>query len=32
VAHAFFGDDEPRFINGVLDALARARRPQEFAA
>ena len=32
VAHAFFGEEERRFINGVLDRLARRRRPQEFAA
>jgi transcription antitermination protein NusB len=32
VASAFFGDEERRFINGVLDGLARKRRPQEFAA
>lgn len=32
VAGAFFGEEEPRLINGVLNALARARRPQEFAA
>jgi N utilization substance protein B len=33
VADAFFdGGDEPRFINGVLNALARQRRPDEFAA
>jgi N utilization substance protein B len=32
VADAFFdGGDEPRFINGVLNALARQRRPAEFA-
>jgi transcription antitermination protein NusB len=31
VADAFFDDgDEPRFINGVLNNLARARRPDEF--
>jgi transcription antitermination protein NusB len=31
VADAFFEDgDEPRFINGVLNNLARARRPHEF--
>ncbi len=31
VASAFFEDgDEPRFINGVLNNLARERRPQEF--
>lgn len=32
VAEAFFDDREPRFINGVLDRLARDRRPAEFAA
>jgi N utilization substance protein B len=32
VAHAFFDEEEPRFINGVLDHLARERRPQEFEA
>lgn len=33
VASAFYdGGDEPRFINGVLNALARARRPDEFQA
>jgi transcription antitermination protein NusB len=32
VAGAFFGEEEPRLINGVLNALARARRPGEFAA
>jgi len=33
VADAFFeGGDEPRFINGVLNALARQRRPEEFSA
>ena len=31
VAGAFFGEEEPRFINGVLNTLARARRPEEFA-
>ena len=30
VAHAFFEDDEPRVVNGVLDALAHARRAREF--
>lgn len=30
VAHAFFDGDEPGVVNGVLDALARERRPQEF--
>jgi transcription termination factor NusB len=32
VADAFFGMEEPRFVNGVLDRLAREKRPQEFAA
>lgn len=31
VAHAFFGGDEPAFVNGVLDAFARERRAAEFA-
>ena len=30
VAHAFFEDEEPRVVNGVLDALAHARRASEF--
>jgi N utilization substance protein B len=31
VASAFFEDgDEPRFVNGVLNTLARKRRPEEF--
>lgn len=32
VADAFFGAEEPRFVNGVLDRLARQKRPQEFTA
>ena len=32
VADAFFGKEEPRFVNGVLDRLARERRPSEFIA
>ena len=32
VASAFFEGEEPGFINGVLDRLARQRRPAEFAA
>ena len=32
VADAFFGKEEPRFVNGVLDRLARLHRPAEFAA
>lgn len=31
VADAFFEREEPRFVNGVLDKLARQRRPGEFA-
>ncbi|MEL7029421.1 MAG: transcription antitermination factor NusB [Pseudomonadota bacterium] len=31
VGHAFFEGEEPGVINGVLDALARERRPEEFA-
>ena len=30
IAHGFFGGDEPRFANGVMDALARTLRPEEF--
>ena len=30
VAHAFFDAEEPRVINGVLDAIARRARPEEF--
>jgi N utilization substance protein B len=30
VAHAFFGDEEPRLVNGVLNRLARGRRAHEF--
>lgn len=31
VAKAFFDDDVPAMVNGVLDSLARQLRPQEFA-
>lgn len=31
VASAFFDVEEPKFINGVLDRLARERRPLEFS-
>ena len=31
VAHGFFGGDESRFANGVLDAMARALRAEEFS-
>ncbi len=30
VADAFFGPEEPRFVNGVLNQLARQKRPQDF--
>lgn len=30
VARAFFGDDEPKLVNGVLDRLAHDLRPDEF--
>lgn len=30
VAHAFFDEDEPKVVNGVLDKIARATRPKEF--
>jgi transcription antitermination protein NusB len=32
VAHGFFGPDEPRLVNAVLDRLARILRPAEFPA
>jgi transcription antitermination protein NusB len=31
IAHGFFEGEEPRFANGVLDAVARHLRPAEFA-
>lgn len=30
IAHGFFSGEEPRFANGVLDAMARTLRPDEF--
>ena len=30
IAKAFFGNEEPRMVNGVLDTLARGYRPGEF--
>jgi transcription antitermination protein NusB len=30
IAHGFFSGEEPRFANGVLDAMARALLPEEF--
>ena len=32
IAHAFFADDEPKVVNGVLDKLGHKARPREFAA
>jgi N utilization substance protein B len=32
VAHAFFEDDEPKVVNGILDQLARKLRPGELPA
>jgi N utilization substance protein B len=31
IAHAFFSEDEPKVVNGILDKVARRLRPQEFA-
>ena len=31
IAHAFFAEDEPKVVNGILDKLAHKARPQEFA-
>ena len=30
IAHAFFAEDEPKVVNGILDKVARRLRPQEF--
>jgi N utilization substance protein B len=30
IAHAFFDTEEPKVVNGILDALARAQRASEF--
>ena len=30
IAHGFFSGDEPRMVNGLLDALGRQLRPQDF--
>jgi N utilization substance protein B len=32
IAHAFFGDEEPKVVNGILDRLGHKTRPQEFGA
>ena len=31
IAHAFFGEEEPKVVNGILDRLGHKARPQEFA-
>ena len=31
VAHAFFSDDQPKVVNGLLDQIARELRPAEFS-
>lgn len=31
IAHAFFSEDEPKVVNGILDKIARRLRPDEFA-
>jgi N utilization substance protein B len=31
VAHAFFGAEEPRVVNGILDSIAKEARPGDFA-
>ncbi len=31
IAHAFFAEDEPKVVNGILDKLAHRLRPAEFA-
>jgi len=31
IAHAFFAEEEPKVVNGILDKLAHKTRPQEFA-
>jgi N utilization substance protein B len=31
IAHAFFGDEEPKVVNGILDKLGHKARPNEFA-
>ncbi len=32
IAHAFFADEEPKVVNGILDRLGHRERPREFAA
>ena len=30
ISHAFFDSEEPKVVNGILDSIAKDRRPQEF--
>jgi N utilization substance protein B len=32
IAHAFFAEDEPKVVNGILDRLGHKSRPQEFVS
>jgi N utilization substance protein B len=32
IAHAFFAEEEPKVVNGILDKLGHKARPHEFAA
>ncbi|HZJ11345.1 MAG TPA: transcription antitermination factor NusB [Methyloceanibacter sp.] len=32
IAHAFFAEEEPKVVNGILDRLAHRARPQDFAS
>ncbi|MEX1059396.1 MAG: transcription antitermination factor NusB, partial [Methyloceanibacter sp.] len=32
IAHAFFAEDEPKVVNGILDRLGHKARPHEFAS
>ena len=32
IAHAFFAEDEPKVVNGILDRISHKARPQEFSA
>ena len=32
IAHAFFAEEEPKVVNGILDRLGHKARPQEFAS
>jgi transcription antitermination protein NusB len=32
IAHAFFAEDEPKVVNGILDRIGHEARPQEFTA